>query len=115
MTLRAELLSLVEEVLRGTKEGGSVELDVIGEAIGVRSITAEEIDAILATIEKRGRTIVTGAGGGGEATLKTVLTTARTLRVELGHTPNGNQIAERSGLALIDVQHALALARIIQR
>jgi hypothetical protein len=111
--VRPELAALVEEILRDA--GKTIELDTIGEAIGARAITAEEIDGILATIEARGHTIRTRAGGSGESTLKTVLTTARALKSELGRTPTSAEIATRSGLALIDVQHALSLARIMQR
>ena len=96
-------------------EGDEIQLDAIGEAIGARAISAEEIDALLTALEKAGRKVVTRAGGHGEANLKRVLQIARTLRVELGRAPRAAEIAERTDLSLLDVQHALALARIIQR
>ena len=111
--MRSELAELVEAILRDA--GKSIELDTIGEAIGARAISADEIDQVLAAIEARGHTIVTRAGGRGETTLKTVLSAARALKGELGRTPTSAEIATRTGLALIDVQHALSLARIMQR
>ena len=106
---------LLLAILAGTKPGDAIELDAIGEAIGIRAITSEEIDALLTAIEQSGRKVVARAGGGGEANLKRVLEVARTLRAELGRAPRASEIAARTDLSLLDVQHALALARIIQR
>lgn len=106
---------LLERILAGTEAGDAIELDAIGEAIGARAITSEEIDALLTAIEEAGRKVVTRPGGHGEKTLKRVLDVARTLRAELGRAPRASEIAARTDLTLLDVQHALALARIIQR
>lgn len=114
-SLRADLLPIVEEILARTKKGEAIELDAIGEAIGTKAIASDEIDAMLALIEKRGRKVVTRPGGSGEATLKTVLSIARLLRAELGRAPRPQEIAARAGLSEVDVQHALSLARIMQR
>lgn len=108
-------MTLLEEVLAGSKRGDEIELDRIGDVIGARAITSEEIDALLTAIEKAGRKVVTRTGGHGEKTLKRVLDVARTLRAELGRAPRAAEIAGRTDLSLLDVQHALALARIIQR
>ena len=113
--LRPELLAIVAGLLRRTKKGDAIELDAIGEAVAALTIGSEEIDAMLVILEKRGRRVVSRPGGSGEATLKTVLTTARALRAELGRAPRSQEIATRAGLSEIDVQHALALARIMQR
>lgn len=115
MPLRAELVAVVDALLAPARPGSAIELDAIGEAIGARAVSADEIDAMLSLIEGRGFRVVTRAGGGGEATLKTVLTVARALRAELGRAPRPDEIAGRAGLGLIDVQHALSLARIMQR
>lgn len=113
--LRPELARLVEDLVRGTPEGGAITLDAIGEAIGARAIGQDEIDAMLAAIERRGRRVATAEGGRGEADLKIVVATARVLRAELGRPPRPDEIAERAGLSREQVQHALALARIMQR
>lgn len=115
MTLRAELVAVVDALLADRAPRSAIELDIVGEAIGARVITSDEIDAMLGLIEKRGFRVVTRQGGRGEATLKTVLTTARALRSELGRVPTASEVANRSNLPLVEVQHALALARIMQR
>ena len=115
MRLRAELVAVIEGLLADRSPKSAIELDAIGEAIGTRAISSEEIDGMLTTIEKRGHKVVTRGGGGGEAALKTVLTTARAMKAELGRVPRPSEIAERTKLPLIDVHHALSLARIIQR
>jgi hypothetical protein len=115
MTLRPELARVVDGLLADKAPKSAIELDAIGEAIGARAVGSDEIDAILSLIERRGFRIVTRAGGGGEAALKTVLTAARALKSELGRVPSPAEIAERTKLPLIDVQHALSLARIMQR
>ena len=115
MTLRSELVAVVDGLLADKTPRSAIELDAIGEAIGARAVGSDEIDAILSLIETRGHRIITRAGGGGEATLKTVLTAARALKTELGRVPSPTEIAARTKLPLIDVQHALSLARIMQR
>lgn len=113
--LRPELAALVDGLVRGTAEGGSITLDAIGEAIGARAITPPEIDAMLSEIEARGRRVVSAEGGRGERHLKSVLAAARELRVELGRPPRPDELAVRAGLTIAEVQHALALARVMQR
>lgn len=115
MTLRPELVAVVEALLADRSTKTPIELDAIGEAIGILAVSADEIDLVLRAIERRGFTIATRAGGDGEAILKAVVTTARTLRSELGRTPNPAEIAARAGLSIVHVQHALSLARIMQR
>jgi hypothetical protein len=114
-TLRPELAAIVDELLRGTAKGDAIELDAIGEAIGARKIAQDEIDAVLSAIERRGRRVVSAEGGRGELHLKSVLDAARALRAELGRPPRTDEIAERAGISRDDVQHALSLARIMQR
>jgi hypothetical protein len=115
MSLRAELVTIVDGLLAGTSPGDAIELDAIGEAIGARAISSVEIDEILATIERRGRRIASATGARGEASLKIVIETARALRIELGRPARADEIAERAGIPVADVQHALALARVMQR
>ena len=113
--LRPELATVVDELLRDTAKGDAISLDAIGEAIGVRAASADDIDLMISTIEQEGRHVVSPEGGRGEAKLKSVLDAARTLRAELGRAPRHDEIAARAGLSREDVQHALALARIMQR
>ncbi len=109
--LRAELAAIVGRLAAS----GEVTLDALGEAIGAMLISSEEIDLMISTLEARGVRVVGPEGGGGEAHLRVVVTTARALVAELGRRPTSAEIAARSGLALDDVRHALALARVMQR
>ena len=111
----AELDRIVETLLRGTKRGDVISLDAVGEATGSLAITTAEIDVILAAIEKQGRRVSSPAGGDGEAHLKLVIEAARSLRSELGRPPKPEEIAERCGLEVAAVRHALKLATIMQR
>jgi hypothetical protein len=115
VSLRPDLAKLVADLLAGTAKGDAIELDAIGEAIGARAISQDEIDAVLSAIEKRGRRVVSPEGGRGEASLKIVLDAARVLRADLGRAPRPDEIAQRAGISREEVQHALALARVIQR
>ena len=113
--LRPELAAVVDGLLRDTAKGGTITLDAIGDAIGTRAASADEIDVMLSMIEAQGRHVVSPEGGSGESKLKSVLDAARALRAELGRPPRHDEIAARAGISREDVQHALALARIMQR
>ena len=111
----AELDRIVQTLLRGTKRGDVISLDAIGEATGTIAITPPEIDEVLAAIEEQGRRVSSPAGGSGEAHLKLVIEAARGLRSELGRPPKPEEIADRCGLDVQAVRHALKLATIMQR
>jgi hypothetical protein len=113
--LRPELARIVEEILRDTAPGDAIQLDAIGEAIGARAVSQGEIDAMLSAIEASGRHVATPEGGRGEANLKVVVEVARALRQELGRAPRPAEIAARAGMSTAHVQHALALAKVMQR
>ena len=113
--LRPDLASVVAELLRTSREGDTITLDAVGDAIGTRAASADEIDVMLTMIEEAGRHVASEESGRGEAKLKSVLDAARALRAELGRPPRHDEIAARAGISRDDVQHALALARIMQR
>lgn len=113
--MRAEVIVIVEALLAASEATHEIALDAIGDAIGVRAITPEEIDAIMTSLEAEGRRIVGPTGGEGEAHLRAVVAAARALTPELGRRPTVGEIAERSGLAPLEVRHALALVRVMQR
>ena len=106
----------LQMLLRDSKEGGTVTLDAIGGALGARAVTHEEIDSIVARLEKAGRIVGEEAQEGvGVARLRKVVETARTLRSELGRNATPEEIAARAGLDLAAVRHALELAKVMQR
>lgn len=113
--MRAELQAIVDALLEASTDAREVTLDAMGEAIGARAITSEEIDAMISALEAAGRKVVAPAGGTGEARLKEVVAAARALGPELGRKPTVAEIAARSGLSAADVHHALALLKVMQR
>lgn len=115
MKLRPELAAIVDALTTSSERSRTVHLDAIGEAIGARAVAADEIDAMIAVLESRGRTIVGPDGGHGEAHLKKVVATARALRAELGRNPSAQEIAATADLPVADVRHALSLVQIMQR
>lgn len=92
-----------------------VSLDQIGETIGARAISTDEIEQLFTALEARGRRIVGPEGGGNEQRLKLVVHAARALVAELGRRPTAREVAARAGLELVQVQHALALLQVMQR
>lgn len=113
MTLRPELRTIVDALLAtGEKK---VSLDALGDAIGARAVSADEIDAMMRALEAEGRVIDAPENANGEDRLKQVLASARTLRAELGRAPKPAEIAAHAGLDEDAVRHALGLARVMQR
>ena len=112
---RCVILDIVAALLERSAVTQQVTLDEVGDAIGARAVTAEEIDAILTALEEAGRKITSPHGGGGEGHLKAVVAAARALGPELGRRPTIVETAARAGLAEADVRHALMLLKIMQR
>ncbi|MBX3191493.1 MAG: hypothetical protein KF819_31145 [Labilithrix sp.] len=113
--MRAEIATIIDGLLAASEASREVSLDAIGDAIGARAITPDEIDAIITALESAGRHVATPAGGDGEKHLHAVLAAIRDLAPSLGRRPSIAEIAARSGLAEGDVRHALSLAKIMQR
>ena len=113
--MRPEIQAIVDELLEASEPTKELTLDAIGDAIGTQAITPPEIDELMATLESAGRIVLGPAGGDGEKHLKAVVSTIRALTPELGRKPTAQEIAERSGLSILEVRHALALARVMQR
>lgn len=111
--LRPELIVVGEALL--AIEGEKLSLDQVAEAIGTARVTPDEIDELIYWLEMHGRPIADPIGKGAAALLGEVLAVARTLRAELGRSPQPREIAERGGLSLEAVQRALWFARILQR
>jgi hypothetical protein len=113
-------LNSIEEVVQAllllANEGETVSLDAIGDALGARAVTQEEIDSIVTRLENAGRVVGEKAEGGvGVARLRKVVEAARTLRLELGRSATADEIAGRAGLDVAAVRHALELAKVMQR
>ena len=92
-----------------------VSLDSIGEAVGDRTVSYVEVDAIIQALEDAGREVESGDKPQGEEHLREVIVSIRALTTQLGRRPNQAEIAAHSGLSTAQVSHALQLARIMQR
>jgi hypothetical protein len=107
----------IDDVLRSLLERHQdvVPLDAIGDAIGARAISTEQIEQLLDAIERSGRTIAAPTEARGVETLRKVIPTARALGNELGRTATVTEIAARANLAEDEVRRALLLAKVMQR
>ena len=112
--MRSALLKVVEALIARTKPGATLTIDDIGDAIGTRAAAPPEIDAMIELLEKSGRRVQAPEGQHGESHLKKVIAAARELRAE-GVTARAEDIATRTGLTRDEVEHALALVRVMQR
>jgi hypothetical protein len=122
---RPELEAIVRVLLAQSADGSSLTLDQVGEAIGVAAVSSEDIEVVLSALEHAGRRVVSGSGASeprhadeparGERLLAKTLEAARALASERGVRPRALEIAERAGLSLAEVEHALALVRVMQR
>jgi hypothetical protein len=113
--LRPELAAIVDQLLAASAPKETISLDALGDVIGTRAISADEIDAMMRALEAHDRVIGAPEGGGGEEHLRTVIATARALSRSLGRRPTIAEIASQASIAERDVRHALFLARIMQR
>ncbi len=113
--LQNDLAAVVDALVASSEDTRTVSLDQIGYALGTRAVSTEEIELVFATLEARGREVTGPEGGGGEARLGRVVASARALAAARGRRATIAEIAADAGLTEIEVRHALALARVIQR
>jgi hypothetical protein len=113
MPLRTELRDVVDTLL--ADEAEDIELDRVGDAIGARAVSTDDIEAIFLALEAAGRRVVAAPGGGGEGRLKRVVAAARALRTEGTARPTLREVAVRAELTDDQVLGALFLLRIMQR
>jgi hypothetical protein len=111
------LRPIVAALLEAFSPGEDIPLDAIGNAIGELKIGVDEIELAFDVIEHEGRTIAkeTAEVGAGTRRLNAVIDAGRRLRGKLGRTPTRKEIAKESKLSEDEVQHALALAKVMQR
>ncbi len=113
--MRAELTALVDDLLAGSAGSGEVTLDDIGDALGTRAVSSEEIDAILDALEAAGRRIAEPEARDRVRDLRVVVAAARELTASLGRRPTTEEIASATKLAATDIRTALLLARVMGR
>jgi DNA-binding MarR family transcriptional regulator len=112
--VRAELQSIVDALLAKSAPGEAVSLDQLGEAVGDRAVSQDEIEAMLAALERAGRP-VSSPRRDGRADLHTVLRAARALREQHGRPATVAELSAHTGLSPEAVRSALALAQVMGR
>ncbi len=109
--LRPDLQRIVDDLSRA--EHGELTLDALGEALGARQVSSEEIGDMIDALESAGVRILDAPLGARES-LARVLDAARDLRA-LGRAASPREIAAHSGLALESVKLALLYAQTLTR
>ncbi len=111
--MRPELEAVLQALLaRGERE---LDLDVIGEALGVTPVSAQDVEDLFAALELHGRSVEDLSSEAVSAALARVLTVARALRLETGAVPTPAEIAARADMSVSAVRAALLFARVVQR
>jgi hypothetical protein len=105
----------LHEVLRALRGRDAVSLDELAEAIGATSVSFDDVDALMAALERGGTRITAPRGGDAEAELRVVIPAARALRGELGRAPTVDEIAARASLPRDRVRLALLRAQVMGR
>ena len=113
--LRPELDRILTQLLAASEDDRRVELDAIGEALGVLSVSTDEIDALIGALEAQGREVVAPSGGGVEQHLGSVVKAVRALSTTLARKPTLDEVAAQAGIGVDQVRMALALLRVMQR
>jgi hypothetical protein len=93
----------------------AIDLDAIGEAIGDRAVSVDEIDQIIGTLEASGRRVGAHETNPPSETLVRVVRAARELRTTLGRVPTSAEIAAHAQLEVAAVCGALLFVRVMQR
>lgn len=113
--MRPPVREALELLLAASAPGAELTLDAVGDALGDRPVTPEEIGWLLDELEAAGRRVGDAPGVGAVAALGGVLVSARALRDELGRSARVDEIAARSGLSEGEVRRALLFARVMGR
>ena len=111
--LVSELYGLVMQQLRN-RSASSITLDELGDMIGVRTITAAQIETLIVALEEAGVTVGGDQQPDLKQLLKTVVLTALELRRQ-GVRPTAAKIAEKSGLSPQAVKIALLYSEVIRK
>ncbi len=111
---RDAVQSVIDALLAETPPGGEIALDRVGELVGARAFTFDEVDAVIAALEHAGHH-VTSPRATAKADLSAVLSAARAIQRETHARPSVPAIAARTGLPADAVRQALSLGRIMGR
>lgn len=110
-------MSLVDEVLAALRARHEttqrIDLNDIAEVIGVRAVSYEEVELIIATLEGEGLRVDQNPTAHEMGLLQRVLQQARKLRDELERNPTVEEIADAAELPVFVVRRALENANTL--
>jgi hypothetical protein len=113
--LRPAVSAILDALLRRHGPGERVDLNDIGEVIGPRAVTYDEVDELVGALEARGRRVADLLDERDVATMKRVVAAARSLAAQLGRTPAAAEVASACGEAEHVVRRALEAAARARR
>jgi hypothetical protein len=113
--VRREVVGLLEVLLAASAPGSVMSLDAVGEAIGDRAVTADEIAWLLDQLAAAAREVGGPEGEGALSALGKVLPAARAVAARLGRPATIDELAASTGLAPGEVRRALLLAKVMGR
>jgi uncharacterized protein YidB (DUF937 family) len=113
--VRPPVREVLDLLLAGSAPGAELTLDAVGDALGDRPVTPDEIGWLLDELEAAGRRVGDAPRASAVAALGDVLASARALRQELGRPARVDELSARSGLSEGEVRRALLFARVMSR
>lgn len=113
--MRPSIERILQALLVNSESSRVVTLDEMGEALGTEVASADEVDALIAQLEAKGRVVTSPPEGDVQERLRRVLQAARELRGVLARKPTPPEIADRTGLDESAVRAALMLGRVMGR
>ena len=105
--MSASVEAIFQELLGRHRAAGRVHLNDLAEVIGVRAVTAEEVEELIDRLEAEGLRVGEALDGDDIDVLGAVLASARRLQVSLGRRPTVDEIARDAGCAVHEVRRAL--------
>jgi hypothetical protein len=113
--LRPDLIAVLEACCKGRAPGSALSIDALGDAIGARSVSTQDLELLFDALEVRGIEVSAPRGLPLEACLGRVVMASAALQRSHGRRPTLAEVASHAELDETDVRHALALLRIMQR
>lgn len=105
--MTAELEAIFQELMGRHRAAGRVHLNNLAEVIGVRAVTAEDVEQLIDRLEAEGLRVGEALDGDDIDVLGAVLASARRLHASLGRRPTVEEIARDAGRAVHEVRRAL--------
>ena len=107
--------ALLDEILAKNEPGSVISLDVFAELLAPHGLGADEVDELIAAVEKTGRRIEADPSIHLQEELALVLPRARAFVATHGRRPTVDELAAEAGVSAAVVRRALSFGRVIAR